>query len=136
MKVKWNIDTGYVSRIPDFEYEVDEYDLNDWAFDLTSGATEEDIAEEISGVIKEEFEQRIACFATNEEDVLAEVRRRAEKIFKVVEKFLWLPKTIWYECPDTGRPYKETRWLVRAKILCQYRWLGSYGWWSKERFID
>lgn len=27
MKIKWNIDTGYVNKMPDWEFEIDDEDL-------------------------------------------------------------------------------------------------------------
>jgi stress-induced morphogen len=47
MKIKWNIDNGYVHRCPDFEVEIDDEDLE--------GMTEAERDRYIDEIIQDEF---------------------------------------------------------------------------------
>lgn len=53
MKIKWNIETGYVNRIPDWELEIDDEELE--------GMTEDEIMEYIDRVVYDVFTQTISC---------------------------------------------------------------------------
>lgn len=79
MDIKWNIETGYVTRIPDFKHELAECEIDDLAFELSNGASEDDIVQQLDDLVQDEFERRISYFITNESEILEEIRKRAEQ---------------------------------------------------------
>ena len=55
MKIKWNIDDGYVNRRPDWELEIDDEELEK----LTEGMTAEEVEEYIEECVEEAFRQTV-----------------------------------------------------------------------------
>lgn len=85
MKVRWNIDTGFINRIPDFEFELEECEVDDLAYELLEGATIEEIIGQVDDRCHEEFLNEIKYFATNEEDIIKIIEARAEELKQIDE---------------------------------------------------
>jgi len=54
VRVKWNFECGYVTRIPDFEVEIPDEDIE--------GMSEKEKQKYIDDWIKEEFQNRISYY--------------------------------------------------------------------------
>lgn len=59
MIIKWNVDTGYVTRIPDFTLEIDDYELE--------GLSEEEQNALIDEYVEQEFQNRMNIYWRREE---------------------------------------------------------------------
>lgn len=59
MIIKWNVDTGYVTRIPDFTLEIDDYELE--------GLSEEEQNRLIDEYVEQEFQNRMNIYWRREE---------------------------------------------------------------------
>lgn len=54
MKIKWNIDCGYINPMPDQELEIDDEELEDM--------DEEEIKDYIRESVQEEFYQKVSYY--------------------------------------------------------------------------
>ncbi len=54
MKIRWGFDTGYVMRIPDFEIEIDDEDLE--------GLTEDEQDKIINEYVEQEFNNQVSFY--------------------------------------------------------------------------
>ena len=83
MKIKWNIDDGFVNRRPDWTLEIPEVEIEDFAQDLADDfATITDIEDALYEQVQEAMLQRISTYISNFDEVFSEIERRAEELKK------------------------------------------------------
>ncbi len=67
MKVKWNVDNGYVNNIPDWEFTVDPEEF--------SYLNDNEIEEALMEMVEEEFRSHVSPYLTNFDEVIKYIKR-------------------------------------------------------------
>lgn len=71
IKLKWNVDTGYVTRFSDWEVEIDPEDYIDMDGD--------ELVDALNELVQEEMVRRFNCYMPNLEEVINQILDTAKE---------------------------------------------------------
>lgn len=76
-KIKWNVNTGFVMCIPDWELSID---IDEFARDLADGAGSPEVQDNVWEAAHADFEDTITMSVTNLEEIMDLIRSRAMEL--------------------------------------------------------